>query len=168
MILTEEEDEDSLVEEGREIERGTVFLGDACHRETHQRNIRDKRLKWTKHIVTFKEEKDEHILVEEGPQIECDTVFHRDTSHREFHPRNIRAKRLLCEACFDQGDVKVENDIVTFNEEEDEDILVEEGPQIERARCFTGTHATVRFTKEAVVTSGSRVKRVWTWAMSKW
>ena len=39
--------------------------------------------------------------------------------------------------------------IVTFNEEEDEDILVEEGPQIERARCFTGTHATVRFTKEA-------------------
>ena len=35
-------------------------------------------------------------------------------------------KRLLCEACFDQGDVKVENDIVTFNEEEDEDILVEE------------------------------------------
>ena len=57
---------------------------------------------------------------------------------------------------------------MTFNEEEDEDILVEEGPQMERARCFTGTHATVRFTKEAVVTSGSRVKRVWTWAMSKW
>ena len=27
VILTEEEDEDSLVEEGREIERGTVFLG---------------------------------------------------------------------------------------------------------------------------------------------
>ena len=58
--------------------------------------------------------------------------------------------------------------IVTFNEEEDEDILVEEGPQIERARCFSGTHATVRFTKEAVVTSGSRVKRVLTRAMSKW
>ena len=43
MILTEEEDEDSLVEEGREIERGTVFLGETCHHETHQRNIRDKR-----------------------------------------------------------------------------------------------------------------------------
>ena len=136
VILTEEEDEDSLVEEGREIGRGTVFLGDACHRETHQRNIRDKRLKWTKHIVTFKEEKDEHILVEEGPQIECDTVFHRDTSHREFHPRNIRAKRLLCEACFDQGDVKVENDIVTFNEEQDEDTLVAEGHQIGRGTVF--------------------------------
>ena len=86
MILTEEEDEDSLVEEGREIERGTVS---PCHRETHQRNIRDKRLKWamSKDIVTFNEEKDEHILVEEGPQIECDTVFHRDTCHREIPPK---------------------------------------------------------------------------------
>ena len=128
--------EDILVEEGPQIERGTVFLGDACHRETHQRNIRDKRLKWTKHIVTFKEEKDEHILVEEGPQIECDTVFHRDTSHREFHPRNIRAKRLPREACFDLGDVKVEKDIVAFNADEDEDILVEDGPQIERGTVF--------------------------------
>ena len=66
--------------------------------------------------------------MEEGREIERGTVFHRDTSHREFHPRNIRAKRLLCEACFDQGDVRVENDIVTFNEEEDEDILVGEDP----------------------------------------
>ena len=79
MILTEEEDEDSLVEEGREIERGTVFLWDTCHREIYQRNSRGKRF-----------------------------------------PR---------EACFDLVDVKVENVIVTLYEEEDEDALVEEGPQ---------------------------------------
>ena len=36
------------------------------------------------------------------------------------------------------------------------------------ARCCTGTHATVRFTKETFVTNGSRVKRVLIWAMSKW
>ena len=57
--------------------------------------------------------------------------------------------------------------VVTFNEE-DEDTLVEEGPQIERARCFTGTHAAVRFTRGTFVASDSRVKRVLTWAMSKW
>ena len=56
------------------------------------------------------------------------TVFHRDTCHREINQRNIRDKRLPREACFDLGDVKVEKDIVTFNEEEDEDSLVEEGP----------------------------------------
>ena len=72
------------------------------------------------------------------------------------------------EACFELGGVKVEKDIVTFNEEGDEDVIVEEGPQIERARCCTGTHATVRFTKGTFVTSGSRVKFVLTWAMSKW
>ena len=32
-----------LVEEGPQIERGTVFLRDTCHREIYQRNIRDKR-----------------------------------------------------------------------------------------------------------------------------
>ena len=57
---------------------------------------------------------------------------------------------------------------MTFNEEGDEDVLVEEGPQIERARCFTGAHATVRFTKGTFVTSDSRVKRVLTRTMSKW
>ena len=36
------------------------------------------------------------------------------------------------------------------------------------ARCFTGTHATVRFTKETFVKNGSRVKRVLILAMSKW
>ena len=96
------------MEERPQIELVTVFHRDTCHHETHQRNIRDKRLKWTKHLVTFKEEKDEHILVEEGPQIECDTVFHRDTCHCEIYQSNIRDKRLPREACFHLGDVKVE------------------------------------------------------------
>ena len=39
------------------------------------------------------------------------------------------------EACFHLYDVKVEKDFVTFNEE-DEDTLVEEGPQIERGTVF--------------------------------
>ena len=67
---------------------------------------------------------------------ERDTVFLRDTCHREVHQRNIRDKRLPREACFDQGDVKVEKDIVPFNEEEDEGTLEEEGPQIERGTVF--------------------------------
>ena len=92
------------MEEGPQIERGTVFLRDTCHREIHQRNICDKRLPLeTRH-----------------------TVFHKDTCQREVHQRNICDKRLPHEACFDQGDVKVEKDIVTFNEEEHEDRVVEE------------------------------------------
>ena len=63
---------------------------------------------------------------------------------------------------------KLTKHVVTFNEEEDEDTLVEEVPQLNAARCFSGTHATVRFTRETFVTSGSRVKRVLPWAMSKW
>ena len=43
MAFNEEEDEDTLVEEGPQIERVTVFLRDACHREIHEGNIRDKR-----------------------------------------------------------------------------------------------------------------------------
>ena len=50
-------------------------------------------------------------------------------------------------------------DIVTLNEEKDEDVVVEEGSQIERG---TVTHATVRFITETSVISGSRVKRVLT------
>ena len=34
--------------------------------------------------------------------------------------------------------------------------------KLNATRCFSGTHATVRFTKETFVTSGSRVKRVLT------
>ena len=33
VALHEEEDEDTLVEEALQIERGTVFLRDTCHRE---------------------------------------------------------------------------------------------------------------------------------------
>ena len=42
--FNEEEDEDTLVEEGLQIERGTVFLRGTRHREVHQRNSEDKRL----------------------------------------------------------------------------------------------------------------------------
>ena len=59
-----------------------------------------------------------------------------DTCHREIYHRNSRGKRLPREACFDQGGCQVEKDFVTFNEEEDEDTLVEEGLQIERGTVF--------------------------------
>ena len=147
VILTEEEDEDSLVEEGPQIECGTVFLWGTCHREIYQRNSRGKRfpreacldlvdVEVVKDIVTFNEREDEDILVEEGPQIERGTVFHRDACHRQIYQRNIRDKRIPREAFFDLGDVKVENVIVTFNEEKDEYTLVEEGPQIGRGTVF--------------------------------
>ena len=86
--------------------------------------------------MTFNEEEEEHTLVEEGLQIERGTVFHKDTCHCEILPRNICDKRLTREACFDLGDVKVENVIAAFREEEEEDILVEEGLQIERGTVF--------------------------------
>ena len=86
--------------------------------------------------MTFNEDEDEDILVEEGPQIERGTVFLRDTCHREICKETVvtsgfRVKRVLTRAV-----VQVEKDIVTFNEEEDEDILVEGGPQIERGMVF--------------------------------
>ena len=71
--------------------------------------------------------------MEEGPQIER-TVFHRDTCYREIHQRNFRVKRFPRKVCFDLGDVKVEKDIVTFNEEEDEDTLVEKDLKLNAAR----------------------------------
>ena len=67
--------------------------------------------------MTFNEEEDDDTLVEEGPQIERGTVFLRDTCQREVHQRNICDKRLLRGVCFDLGDVKVEKDSGTFNEE---------------------------------------------------
>ena len=70
--------------------------------------------------------------MEEGPQNERGTVFRRDTCHREIYYTNSGDKRVPREACFALGNVKVEKDIVTFNEEEDEDTLVEEGPHFER------------------------------------
>ena len=93
-------------------------------------------VKEEKDIVILTEEEDEDSLVEEGPQIECGTVFLWDTCHREIYQRNSRGKRFPREACFDLVDVEVVKDIVTFNEREDEDILVEEGPQIERGTVF--------------------------------
>ena len=54
-------------------------------------------------------------------------------------------------------DVKVEKDIVTFEndivtvyEEEDEDTLVEDLSDW-TGHCFSGTHARVRFTRETFV-----------------
>ena len=44
VTLYEEEDEDILVEEGPQIERGTVFHRDTCLREIYSRNICDKRI----------------------------------------------------------------------------------------------------------------------------
>ena len=141
LTFNEEEDEHTLMEERPLFERDTVFLRDTCHREVHRRNIRDKRLpreacfdqgdvEVEKDIVTFNEEEDEDTLMEEGPQIERGTVFLRDTCHREIQQRNSRDQRFPHEACFDLDVVKVENVIVAFREEEEEDILVEEGPQI--------------------------------------
>ena len=72
------------------------------------------------------------------------------------------------EACFDLGDVKVEKDIVAFNEKRMKTFSWRKDLKLNATRCFTRTHATVRFTKETFVTSGSRVKRVLTLAMSKW
>ena len=63
-------------------------------------------------------------------------MFLSGTCHCEISQRNIRDKRLPREACFDQGVVKVGKDIVTFNEEEDGNTLVEEVPQIERGTVF--------------------------------
>ena len=61
----------------------------------------------------------------------------------EILTRNIRDKRSPREACFELGGVKVEKDIVTFEndivtvcEKEDEDTFVAEGLQIERGTVF--------------------------------
>ena len=91
-----------------------------------------KTLSWRKDSRLNDVKQDEDTLLDVGPQIERGTVFRRDTCHREIYQSNSRDQRLPRAACFDQGDVKVEQDIVTFNEEEDEDTFVEEGPQIER------------------------------------
>ena len=82
------------------------------------------------------------------------------------------------------GDVKVEKDSGTLmksrikslswrkdfklNDVEVETFSWRKYLKLLAARCFSGTRATVRFSKETVVTSGSRVKRVLTRTMSKW
>ena len=55
---------------------------------------------------------------------------------RKMKALSLRKERLPREACFDLGDVNLDKNIVTSNEEEDEDILVEEGLQIERGTVF--------------------------------
>ena len=76
VAINEEEDEDTLVEEVPQIERGAVLHKDTCHREIYQRNFLDKRLpreacfdlgdvEVDKKIVTFNGEEDEDSLVEE-------------------------------------------------------------------------------------------------------
>ena len=119
--------------------------------------------------MTFNEEEDEDTHVEEGPQIQSGTVFLRGTCDRTIYQRSIRDKRIPREAFFDLGDVKVENVIVTFNEKEYEDILVEEGLQIERGMVFLmdTCHCFFFFFTETLVASDCRVKGALTRAMSK-
>ena len=105
--------------------------------------------------------------MEEGPQIERGTVFHRDTCHRQIYQRNIRDKRIPREAFFDLGDVKVEN-VLPSMKKRMKTLSWRKDLKLNAARCFTGTHANVRFTQETFVTSDSRVKRDLIWAMSKW
>ena len=118
--------------------------------------------------MTFNEEEDEDTLVEEGLQIERGTVFHRDRCHREILPRNIRDKRFPREACFELGGVKVEKDTVIFNEEEDEDTLVEEGPQIECGMVFLRDPCHCEMYPRNIRDRRLPRKRTSTWTMSKW
>ena len=124
-----------------------MFLRDTCQCDIHRRNNRDKRftreacfdqgdVKVERDSVAFNEEKHEDILLEEGPQIERVTVLLMDTCHCEIFQRNKSDKRFPRGICFDQGDVKVEKHNVTLNTKKDEDILVEEGTQIERVTVF--------------------------------
>ena len=86
--FNEEKDEDTLVEERPQIERGTVFHRDACQRESCQSNSRDK---WFPREACL-DLGDVKVVKEGGPLFERGMVFLRDTRHREFHPRNIRDK----------------------------------------------------------------------------
>ena len=63
----------------------------------------------------------------------CFSVTHTTV---RFTKETLVTKRLPREACFELGGVKVEKDIVTFNEEEDEDTLVEEVPHTECGAVF--------------------------------
>ena len=91
--------------------------------------------------MTFNADEDEDILVEDGPQIDRGTVFHRDACHREIYQRNIRDK-LPREACLHLGDVKVEMKRIMKTLSWRKDL------KLNAARCFSGTHATVRFAKK--------------------
>ena len=73
-------------------------------------------------------------------------MFHSDTCHREVYQRNIRDKQLPREACFHLGDVKLEM------KRRMKTLSWRKHLILNAAQCFTGTHATVRFTKETFVT----------------
>ena len=156
-----------------------MFLRDTASVRFTRETFVDKRLpreacfdlgdvEVTKNIVTFNEEKDEYTFVEEGPQIERGTVLHRDTCQREIYSYNIRDKCLLREVCFDGGDIEVEKDIVTFSEQEDEDILVEEGPQIECGMVFLRDPCHREMYPRNIRDRRLPRKRTSTWTMSKW
>ena len=126
---------------------------------------RMKTLSWRKYLKLNDVEEDEDTLVEEVPQIESGTVFHRDTRHRAIHQRNIRdrVKRVLTWAMS-----KWRTSFLPFVKRRVKTLSWRKDRKFNAARCFSRTHATVRFAQETVVTSGSCVKRVSTWAMPKW
>ena len=85
MAFNADEDEDILVEDGPQIDRGTVFHRDTCQSEIYQRSSRDKRFPREACLDLG----DVKVVKEGGPQIERGTVFLRDTCQREIHQRNI-------------------------------------------------------------------------------
>ena len=80
MTFNAEEDKDILVEDGPQIDRGTIFHRDTCHREIYQRNSRGKRLPREACLDLG----DVKVVKEGGPQIERGMVFLRDTCHCFF------------------------------------------------------------------------------------
>ena len=140
VTINEEEDEDTLVEEGLQIERGTVFLRDTCHSEMYPRNIRDRRfpreacfdegdVTVVKNSVTLNEERGGSRRSRGGRTANL-TRLGVSQGHT---PLRFSKEAFVTSASrekffFDLGDVKVENVMVTFSEQEDEDTLVEEGP----------------------------------------
>ena len=105
------------MEDGPQIDRGTVFLWDTCHREIYQRNSRGKRfpreacfdlgdVKWTRHIVTLSMKRRMKTLSwRKDLTFERGTVFLRDTCHREIYQRNIVTSDSRVKRALTQGDV---------------------------------------------------------------
>ena len=139
-----EEDEDTLVEEVPQIESGTVFHRDTRHRAIHQRNIRDrvKRVltwamsKWRTSLLPFVKRRVKTLSWRKDRKFNAARCFSRTHATVRFAQETVVTSGSCVNRFFDQGDVKVANDIVTFNEEEDGDTLVEEVPQIERGTVF--------------------------------
>ena len=64
--------------------------------------------------------------MEDRPQIGRGTVFLSDTCHREVHQRTFVTSGSRVKSVLPRALTKWTKHIVTFNEEEDEDTLVEE------------------------------------------